>query len=320
MRIAATIAIATVSYVFLEQPIRERRALAGRLRWIALPTASVAAATCAALVGIVASAPAVTFAATTSPGSVLAAAQEYARLHPAPPPTVHPTGKTGSSTTTSQPPRVQRVMVVGDSVALTLGRGIERWGTRNGVYVLNGGALGCTLVDGVEVRGYWGIADRPADSCGTHETWPKTLAAFHPDVVVVLFGAWDVYDASFDHGRTWISPGQPEWDRRYRQVVAQTARRLSTTGARILWLEPPCFAAHPGASDTGAPWYDPARIEAISAADRAVAATNGMTVSTAAHDLGCPVDFGARPDGVHYSDAGADTTATRLGPQIARLR
>src|SRR5690348_3190205 len=35
-----------------------------------------------------------------------------------------------------------------------------------------------------------------------------------------------------------------------------------------------------------------------------VSGHNGMTVSPVAHDLGCPVDFGARPDGVHYADGG----------------
>jgi hypothetical protein len=44
-----------------------------------------------------------------------------------------------------------------------------------------------------------------------------------------------------------------------------------------------------------------------------------MTVSPVAHALGCPVDFGARPDGVHYADGGADQVASRLGPQILRM-
>ena len=56
----------------------------------------------------------------------------------------------------------------------------------------------------------------------------------------------------------------------------------------------------------------------LGAIDREVARDNGMTVSPVAHDLGCPVDFEARPDGVHYDDAGADAVAARLGPQITR--
>ena len=169
------------------------------------------------------------------------------------------------------------------------------------------------------MRGYWGVEYRPPDWCHTRATWPKVLAEFQPDVVVVLYGAWDVYDASFDHGATWTSPGEPEWDAFYRGIVASTSARLSATGAKILWLAPPCFAAAPGATDRDAPWYDPARVDAIGAIDREVAAHNRMTVSPVAHELGCPVDFGARPDGVHYADAGADAVANRLGPQILRM-
>jgi lysophospholipase L1-like esterase len=187
------------------------------------------------------------------------------------------------------------------------------------VFVLNGGALGCPLLAGVDVRGYWGVSYQPPDRCGTREAWPKSLGEFRPDVVVVLYGAWDVYDASFDGGRTWTSPGDPEWDAYYRQQVADTADRLSATGARLLWLTPPCFAAEPGASDPDGPWYDRSRVDVIGAIDRQVAEVNGMAISSAAHDLGCPVDFDARPDGVHYGDDGADAVAARLGEQITRL-
>ena len=258
LRVALTLGLATVSFVFLERPIREERALTGRRRWILMPSAGIAAAGCAVLVGVVSSAPAVTFAAAASPRAVLATAQAAASTNTAAP----------TKTPNRAKHSVHRVMVVGDSVALTLGRGIERWGSRNGVLVWNGGALGCALLDGVDVRGYWGIASRPPDSCHTHETWPGVVAKFRPDVVVVLFGAWDVYDASFDHGHTWTSPGQPRWDAYYRARVAETSRFLSGTGAHILWLAPPCFVAHPGASDSGAPWYDPARVNVIGAIER----------------------------------------------------
>jgi lysophospholipase L1-like esterase len=138
-------------------------------------------------------------------------------------------------------------------------------------------------------------------------------------VVVVLYGAWDVYDASFDHGRTWSSPGQPAWDRNYAAAVADAARRLAAGGAHVLWLASPCFAELPGTPGADAVWFDPARVGALRSIDRSVAAANGMTVSDVVHDEGCPVDFSARPDGTHYSDAGADAVAARLGPEIERV-
>ena len=311
-RLALTFVLAIVSFRFIEQPIRERRALTDARRWIAFATVSAGAVGVAALVGAVASAPAITFAATVAPSSVLAASQRELAAAPPPAPS--------ASTPAGRPARVRRVLVVGDSVALTLGRGIERWGAAHGVFVWNGGALGCSLLEGADVRGNWGVAYQPPDRCHTRENWPKVLDEFHPDVIVVLYGAWDVYDVSFDHGTTWYSPGEPQWDAFYRTAVEDTRRELSATGAHQLWLAPPCYAAIPGASDTGADWYDRSRVEILGRIDREVADTGSrMTVSPVAHDLGCPVDFAARPDGTHYDDAGADAVAARLGPEILRL-
>jgi SGNH domain (fused to AT3 domains) len=308
----ATLAVATVSFVFVEQPIREGRRIVRLGRWIAAPTAVATVASCALVVAAVAPAPAVTFAPTRSAASIVTASRSAA-----PPPVVAAPSAAiaGAPAATT----VHRVLVVGDSVALTVGRGIERWGAKHGVFVWNAGALGCTLLDGVPVRGYWGIETRPADSCRTVETFPEAIRKFDPDVVVVLYGAWDVYDASFDHGRTRSSPGHAEWDRHCAAAIAAAARRLSAAGAHVLWLAPPCFAPHPGASDTGAVWYDPARVDALRSVARSVAPQTGITVSDVVHDTGCPVDFAARPDGVHYSDPGADAVAARLGPEIERV-
>ena len=275
------------------------------------PTALAGTALAVLLVGVVAPEPALTFAPTRSPASVLTASHP-----PGPPPT------TASPSTSAGVPAdagVHRVLVVGDSVALTIGRGIERWGEKHGAYVWNGGALGCTLVDGVPVRGYWGVDTRKPDSCRIHETFPDAIKRFDPDVVVALYGAWDVYDASFDKGHTWSAPGSAAFDRHYAAAVSNAVRRLSSGGAHVLWLAPPCYEAHPGASDRGAVWYDPARVEALGTVVRGLAPTLGFTVSDVVHDEGCPVDLGARPDGTHYTDAGADAVAALLGPEIQRL-
>src|SRR6185436_18913746 len=120
-RLTITVALAFISFRFLEQPIRERRALIDARRWLALSTATAGAVGAAALVGALASAPAVTFAATVSPNSVLAASQR-ALASTRSTPRTHTTGARPAGSK----PRVRRVLVVGDSVALTLGRGIER--------------------------------------------------------------------------------------------------------------------------------------------------------------------------------------------------
>jgi len=315
-RMTTTLALAIVSFVFVEQPIRRGRRLTGRKGWIALPAAAAVAAATALVVGIAAPPLAATFAPAESQASVLRTARHELNTTPT---TSVVTNGNRSATTAVAPHPIHRVMIVGDSVALTLGRGIERWGANHGVVVLNDGVIGCPLLNGVDVRGYWGIATRSADPCQTRTQWPKLTAEFKPDLVISLYGAWDVYDASLDHSRTWTSPGQPAFDRYYTSRVEDAVTRLQATGARVLWLTPPCFAANNGSLDAHAPWYDPARVEVLRTIDHRVATRAKVTISDAIHDAGCPVNFDIRPDGVHFSDSGADTTMATLGPIITRM-
>ena len=314
VRVAVTLAIATASFVLIERPIREGRRVVGRTRWTLAPAAALACGTAAVVVGLgpVAGAPVVHFApalsssamANLAPALTPAAAPEHVRAtarRPAPP-----------------PPRVERVLLVGDSVALTLGRGIERWGLQHGVAVLNDGKLGCSLLNGAFVRGYWGVEWRPPDACHTDAEWASIMARFHPDLVVALFGAWDVYDASWDGGHTWHPPGDAIWNAHYTALVADAVNRLRATGAHELWLDPPCFTAVPGRGDPSAPWYDPARVDAVSAVFGRVAQAEHVAVTGVVHAAGCPVDLSTRPDGVHYSDPGADRVAARLAPILER--
>jgi peptidoglycan/LPS O-acetylase OafA/YrhL len=316
LRMAVTIGLAVVTYALVEQPIRHQRVVTGRTRWVAAPAALTVAAAGALIVGAVAPPLAATFAPETSQAAVLREAQREQETSPE----TQPVASHGKDDAAAPAPRpVRRIMIVGDSVALTLGRGIERWGAQPGVTVLNDGVIGCPLLVGVDVRGYWGVATRDADMCQTHKTWPKYLAEFEPDLVLALYGAWDVYDASFDHGRTWVSAGMPEFNRFYRGQVEDAARRLGATGAHVLWITPPCFAANEGSLDPNAVWYDSKRVDVLTRIEHAVAADNGMGVTDIAHDASCPVDFGTRPDGVHYSDSGADVTTAKLAPLLRQV-
>jgi peptidoglycan/LPS O-acetylase OafA/YrhL len=316
-RMLTTVGLAILSYVLVEQPIRHRRAIVGGTRWIALPAATSFVAAIALLVGAAAPPLAATFSPAVSQASVL----EHAKQELAAPATAPVATRRKADGTPAPVARrsLERILVVGDSVALTLGRGIERWGAQHGVSVLNDGVIGCPLLNGVDVRGYWGVATRSPDPCQTHRTWPKYLSEFKPDLVIVLYGAWDVYDASFDGGHTWVSPGQPKFDTYYAGRVADASERLRASGARVLWLTPPCFAANDATTqDPNAVWYDPARVDVLRTIDHNAAAGTGVTVSDVVHARGCPVDPETRPDGVHYTDTGADLQLQTLAPVIVK--
>jgi len=336
LRLAVTLAVATASFVFIERPIRERRRIVGRTRWTLAPATALACALAAVVVGTapVAATPAVQFAPALSSAGLRGMIAAQPRQAPAPESTAPASTAPASTatrkltTSTAAPPRavparqpqpVPRVLVVGDSVALTLGRGIERWGLAHGVAVLNDGKLGCSLLNGALVRGYWGVEWRQPDACHTNSEWAATLTQFRPDVVIALFGAWDVYDASWDGGHTWHVPGDPVWNAQYAALVSNAVNRLRATGARELWLEPPCFTAVPGRGDPNAAWYDPSRVNAEDGVFARVATTERVAVTAIVHTAGCPVDLGTRPDGVHYSDQGADQVTERLAPVLQRV-
>ena len=304
LRVGTTIVLAVASYRYIEQPIRQRRFRLGSWRldrrpWVIAAVGVTAVAVAGVAVGATAPALAVEFAPLESRASVLAnAAPPHAALTRAAP---------------------KRILVTGDSVALTLGRGIERWGAQRGITVLNAGALGCSLMDDNLTLTEFGVTRRPADSCHQRETWPATLREFRPDLVIVLFGVWDVYDMSWDGGHTWSSAGQPAFDARYLATMRTASTRLAATGARVLWLAPPCFGEHPGDNSTAqSPWYDPQRVAALGAMLHTVAAETHESESDVVHTAGCPVNYSTRPDGVHFSDAGADAMMTTLGPVIMR--
>jgi peptidoglycan/LPS O-acetylase OafA/YrhL len=310
LRFGATLIVATVSYHFIEMPIRTRQRTFGRRAWVVASAGAMAVVLASATVGLTAPALAVDFAPVNSLSSVLKAERNTT--------TTVPVVRSGGAPTTAAPsPKPMRVLVVGDSVALTLGRGIERWGARHGITVLNAGAIGCTLMDNDLARQYSGIVDRPADVCRTHTTWPVVLNEFRPTVVVALFGAWDVYDMSWDGGRTWSSAGEPVFDAHYLATMRDASSRLASEGAHVLWVTPPCFGEHAGDDSTAqSPWYDPARVAALGQMLTTVAGETRQFVTNVVHTAGCPVNYTTRPDGVHYSDAGADAMMPTLAPAI----
>jgi hypothetical protein len=235
-----------------------------------------------------------------------------------PPPVRSARAIAASAAATAKP---KSILVVGDSVALTLGIGIQRWGKRSGIVVHNEAVLGCTLMDGNLVMNYAGTVRRPSDSCGTRKSWPALLHKYRPDVVITLFGGGDVFNMSWDNGHSWSWAGKPVFDKRYLATMRNASTRLASQGGHVLWLTPPCFAYIKGntGSTPSSPWYDRRRVAALAKMFHTVATTTHQSVTDVIHTANCPVDFKTRPDGVHFSRAGADAMMPKLGPVILRV-
>ena len=163
------------------------------------------------------------------------------RRQRAPPPP--PAGSTGTTTTTSSVPGVTvnvgppvKVLLVGDSIAETLGEGLGETAVQDKYdYVLYDRAiLGCGVADGTEVIDR-GQLDTVVPACGgpsaatdpPNETvpwatqWAREIAQIHPNVVVEGAGRWEVVDRLYKGQMTNIL--QPKFAAYVKSQLEQAA-------------------------------------------------------------------------------------------------
>jgi peptidoglycan/LPS O-acetylase OafA/YrhL len=216
-------------------------------------------------------------------------------------------------------PGVARVVVVGDSVARSLGNGLVAWGAasrRAAVWDLSRDGCG-VWVDGEIQSLYAGTGPLPAGCVAAVRSWPRDIVDFRPDVVVVLSTIWDLADRKLVDWDRFRRPGDPVFDEallaRYRDLVA-TAEAV---GARVVWLTAPCTDPDDGGLPFGAPRargaFEPRRTTHLNRV--LLPRLAGPTVSVVdLFGLVCPggryrSQIGpikdGRPDGLHFSEAGA---------------
>lgn len=177
-----------------------------------------------------------------------------------------------------------RVLIVGDSVAWTLGLSLAVDAARYGVVEQNDGLLGCGVGIQQAVISQ-GQLETMVSSCNSGapptEQWPALWAGwikrFRPQVVVVLAGRWETADVEI--GGHWTSILHPGYDHYVRTELARAVRVASAGGAHVDLLTSPCFDA--GHQPDGQPWPEsnPARVAAYNRDVRQVAATNPKVTS-----------------------------------------
>ncbi len=318
LRVAITLAVATASYFLVELPVRRGNLTRGRIGRLVTP-AAVGLVALIALVGTeavssssgLAVAPAAGHGAAAAPAGSSEAATHGASLAPGTPPA--------------------RVLLVGDSMAQTLGNGIEgATALRYGLNVDNMGTPNCSLAVGV-----FQIQDNPAQEpsppCqqsslnpGWLTDWSQEVRQFQPQVSVFL-ARLDIVDR--DIGGKWEHIGDPSYDAYLEYQMTTAVEVLSAGGGKVVLLTTPYYDT--GEQPDGQPWPEdnPARVDEYNAMLRRVAAQHPGVVYVL--DLnkiadpdghfqpvidGVPVRF---TDGIHWTFAGDAWLAPRILPQIA---
>jgi peptidoglycan/LPS O-acetylase OafA/YrhL len=318
-RVAVTLAVATVSYVVVERPVRQRiwrRVDQPMRQWVPALTGGLALVV-AALVFPVG-------AAAVAPDSLAALAGVAATASASPSPDPSPGAQSSGG-----PTGPSIVVLVGDSQALSLFAAVkDRPG--DGLTLRLATRLGCGVTPYTAAVG--GVELHPQQPlCGD---WARTreteIAAAQADVGVLFAGTWEEYDRSDAGVRLAYSSAQ--WQREttaaYRTVLAEMSRHVR----HLAIVLDHCHRA-PTSDLPVATLYqwgryapvvnDPRRIAAQNAALRAAAAGfDGVTVldpGTLLCAHGYSATLGSvrlRTDGVHWTAAGARLVWGWMRPQL----
>jgi len=225
-----------------------------------------------------------------------------------------------------------RVLVLGDSVALSMASGLDEVAPGFGMSVWDRAAVGCGFVDVDMEYGYDSkLSSEVAQKCGQwRQTWPSDVSAFDPDVVVMVFGAMDSLDRLV--GGIALKTGTPEWDAYVSDGLEKQIDLLSAKGARVALLTFPCskpvawgFLPDPNKYVEETFW----RINELNALLRRFAEEHPDKVTLVdLNRYACPegrfsdVVIGGvklREDGLHFSPEGSSVVARWLAPQLVEI-
>jgi peptidoglycan/LPS O-acetylase OafA/YrhL len=346
-RMTITIALAQLSFVLLERPIRIRLtwrpAAVGTLaigatvamaiaaivlvpagggeywRTAALDDASIVPVESGTLAPLVPATSTTTAAAsttsTTDPVTGGSASTSAAPATPAAPATVAPLPVLS---------RPVRIVVAGDSTAEATGAGLVQWAVERPdlAQVTIAAEKGCGFVRGGEMLVQdWAPIDPRCDRWLERDLVER-VSDLRPDVVMLMTTSWDVLDHRWSPDEQ-LSPLDPTFaDHILLDFTVITDELLAAGAGHVVWvrqLVPNVFWWSSGQTQE-----DPARHEVLYGVMDDLARTHPGTVSVVdlaswADDADLTDDHDARPDGVHWApDTAARVARDFLGEQLIR--
>ena len=321
VRIACSVVVAALSLRYLEMPIR-RGLLRNWRGWVATPLAIGGAA-------------ALMVAATAGATAAVDQASSTAATSFAIPKGEDP--GTTAGVPTAGPGGPIRVLLVGDSEASFLGFGL---GPESGNFAMTyagDGVFGCglqtsaTSFHGTVVNGNLGYRGGHVPvPCDTQlKRWQADVRAFHPDVVLLAEGEYEVRDQYLGTGTRTTSILSASFAAAEHRALSKAVDALTSTGATVVLLTAPYY--HQIEQADGNPWPedDPARVNRYNSVLRQVAASSGGSVVVL--DLGGRIDPGGKyrqfigdtnvrfADGIHVTQAGAKLIAPWILKEVTAL-
>jgi len=316
LRTAVTVAVSALSFYALERPVRTGNLLNAVRARVVTPVAVIATA----VVVVVATVPPAALAAgAPRTGTATAGVSGAASVH-------IPVALRDAPV---------RVLLVGDSVALSLGAGLFGPAVASHIVLEDLGTVGCGVAQGTnlwaKINGQeqktatqWPCRALPkAGKVPWPTAWHNWLREVTPNLVVLLAGRWEVVDRLYEGRRTNIL--DPTFAAYVKRALELAVSVGTSTGAHMVLMTAPCFSE--GEQPNGAPFPEDniARVQAYNRLVRAVGAEYPSTVTVQdLYAMACP---GGRfvsaiggvplraPDGIHFA-FGANIGSNLLAPQI----
>ena len=267
LRIVVTLLVSVISFVIIEQPIRQRRlprvlvrsltpvAAAGAMAMVLIAAAVAAPAT----VTVPPPKNAASLRGTDPPCTVrLKDTAEYGLSPMSPQQAAKAQPKwlaarrltwSGSGRITFRTCPPKKALLIGDSLAFSMGLGTMINEQGYGVEVANAAILGCSFTTRGEINagGRW---EQQRPGCPTALTdWARQTRALHPDVVIVELGYRDEFDWRWN-GHV-VHLGQRQFDAYLQRQIDSYVDTLARTGTKVLFLSVPW--AKPPALQDGSP-------------------------------------------------------------------
>jgi hypothetical protein len=244
----------------------------------------------------------------------------------------------GLSRSRSVAPKV-KVVIFGDSTAFTLAYtlGVGKLPSKLGYSLKDEARIGCGLPNPYQFQFQGKLFDENSP-CLTATPppgtpllmqplavqWAAAMAEYHPNVVVLLAGRWQVTNVLING--VWTSILNPSYAGYVKQQLEAASNTFTSGGANVVFLTSPCVDQP--LQPNGQPWpeSDPARIAAYNSLVREVAAENPTTDSVV--DLNAIVCPGGRysvkykgakirlADGIHFTDGAGLVLGKVLMPPI----
>ncbi|MGA7134760.1 MAG: acyltransferase family protein [Mycobacterium sp.] len=219
VRCAATLAVSTVSWWAIEQPVRKWRPV-----WVPLlPLAGATAATAAAVTLLLVP---VGPRPGSGPldGSLPPGVSPVAVVSPSPPQGFRP----ARAFAQRDPGRPLTVSVFGDSIGWTLMHFLP---ATPGFQFIDHTVIGCSLVRGGPYRYLGQALDQKSECESWPSRWTSQVAIDRPDAVLLIVGRWETVDR-VNEGR-WTHIGDPDFDSYISGELRRAVDILSFGGAPL---------------------------------------------------------------------------------------